>query len=229
MVTVVLKGVYVDLSNLAILWDLDGTIIDSTECHYKTWDAALSNHGYSLSREVFKSNYGRNNKASLPIYLGFDPDPSLAQAIIEEKESHFRQLVTEESKLVPGVTGWLKGLKNAGLRQVIASSASLKNITTMLSAHNLIGYFDLLVSGANLPAKPDPAVFLAAAAQLDQSPENCLVIEDSAAGVEAARQAGMTCIAVFTSHTKSQLNSADLVLDDFTVPFNETLLRLGLK
>lgn len=217
------------LPDLAILWDLDGTIIDSTECHYKTWAAALDKHGCSLSWEVFKSHYGRNNKAALPIYLGFNPDPSLAQEICEDKEVLFRQLVAEEAKLVPGVTSWLERSKIAGIRQAIASSAGLKNITTMLSAFNLVRFFDVLVSGANLPAKPNPAVFLAAAEQLKQLPENCLVIEDSSAGVDAARQAGMTCIAVMTSHTKSQLKDADLVLNDFNISFLEALNGLGLK
>lgn len=218
-----------NLPDLAILWDLDGTIIDSTECHYKTWVAALGKHGYTLTRELFDAHYGRNNKAALPIYLGFEPDPSLAQEIQEEKEILFRQIVTTEAKLVPGVTSWLEGSKNAGFRQAIASSAGLRNITTMLSAQNLIRFFDLLVSGANLPAKPDPAVFLAAAEQLGQSPEKCLVVEDSAAGVQAARQAGMTCIAVMTSHSKSQLKDADLVLDDFNSSLLEALNRLGLN
>lgn len=217
------------LSEMAILWDLDGTIIDSTECHYKTWVAALGKHDYTLTRELFNAHYGRNTKAVLPIYLGFKPDPSMAQEIREEKEILFRQLVTEEANLVPGVRSWLEGAKNAGVRQAIASSSSLKNITTMLSAYNLVSFFDFLVSGANLPAKPNPAVFLATAEQLNQSPENCLVIEDSAAGVQAAKQAGMTCIAVTTSHSKSQLKHADLVLDNFNSSFLEALSGLGLK
>jgi beta-phosphoglucomutase len=116
----------VSLSNLAILWDLDGTIIDSTECHYKTWVAALEKHGYTLSREDFKAHYGRNSKTVLPIYLGFDPDPSLAREIQEEKEFLFRQLVTKEANFVPGVTSWLEGLHNARVRQAIASSSNLK-------------------------------------------------------------------------------------------------------
>ena len=229
MVPVILRSADLELSKIVILWDLDGTIIDSTECHYKTWVAALEKHGYSLSHEVFKEHYGRNTKAVLPIYLGFEPDPSLAEAMREEKEILFRQIVTEEAKLVPGVTSWLKAAHQAGLKQSIASSSNLKNITTMLSAYDLIGYFDLLVSGANLPAKPNPAVFLAAAKQLDQPPEHCLVIEDSVAGVEAAKKAGMTCIAVVTSHTKSQLASADMVIEDFNLPFLDTLQNLGFN
>lgn len=149
----------------------------------------------------------------------------------KEKEILFRQLFTEESELVPGVKFWLAAIKDAGMKQAVASSANMKNITTMLSAHNLIGYFDLLVTGANLPAKPEPAVFLRAASQLGQLPENCLVIEDSVAGVKAAKNAGMACIAVVTSHKKEQLQDADLIIDDFNRPFFDTLeiLRQNLQ
>ncbi len=228
MVAVILRRCNLKSSKPVILWDLDGTIIDSTECHYKTWVAALEKYGYSISREIFNAHYGRNTKAVLPIYLGFEPDPALDKKIRNEKEILFRQLVTKESKLVPGVESWLVAANDAGLRQAVASSASLRNITTMLAAHNMIRYFNLLVSGANLPAKPNPAVFLAAADQLDEPYENCLVIEDSIAGVEAAKKAGMACVAVLTSHTRSQLGSPDRILDDFNVPFFDTIHDLGL-
>jgi len=218
----------VDLSKMVILWDLDGTIVDSTECHYKTWALTLEKHGFSLSREKFKAHYGKNTKTALPIYLGFDPDPTLAENIQQEKEALFRQIMPKESQLVPGVISWLAAADDAGFKQAIASSAGMKNITTMLSAFNLLSYFDSLVSGANLPAKPQPDVFLAAADQLNQLPENCLVIEDSTAGVEAAKKAGMTCIAVLTSHSKSQLASADLVIEDFNEPFTKVLHDLGI-
>ena len=215
-------------SKNAVLWDLDGTVIDSTECHYKTWALTLEKHGYSLSREKFKAHYGKNTQTALPIYLGFEPDPNLAENIQQEKEELFRQIMPKESRLVPGVISWLAAADDAGFMQAIASSASMKNITAMLKAHNLLGYFDLLVSGANLPAKPHPAVFLAAAEHLDQLPENCIVIEDSVAGVEAAKNAGITCVAVVTSHSKSQLKVADMVVDDFNIPFYKMLQDLGL-
>jgi beta-phosphoglucomutase-like phosphatase (HAD superfamily) len=102
----------------------------------------------------------------------------------------------------------------------------MKNITIMLNAFGLLGYFDLLVSGANLPAKPKPDVFLEAAKLLELSPQECLVIEDSAAGVQAAKNAGMTCIAVLTSHVKSQLTAADLLVDDFRTPFADAVAEL---
>lgn len=213
----------------AILWDLDGTIIDSTECHYKSWAAVLEKRGYTLSYKTFKAHYGKNTKTALPFYLGFDPEPDLEESIKMEKETLFRQLVTNEATLVPGVASWLESARNAGWKQAIASSAGMKNIATMLSAYNLIGHFDLLVSGANLPAKPRPDVFLTAAELLHQLPENCLVIEDSIAGIEAAKKAGMICIAVATSHDRSQLESADLILNDFNVPFFDTLDHIRMN
>lgn len=212
----------------AILWDLDGTIIDSTECHYESWVEALKHHGYSITRDLFDANYGRNNQASLSTFLGFDPDPSLSRQIFQKKENLFRAEVPEIGTMVPGVNTWLTSANQMGIRQAIASSAGMKNITTMLSAFGLLGFFDLLVSGANLPAKPEPDVFLAAADLLNLSPEGCIVIEDSAAGVEAAKRAGMACIAVVTSHAKSQLVSADMILNDFTTPFLGAIRSLGL-
>lgn len=212
----------------AILWDLDGTIIDSTECHYQSWVNALKSHGYSITRDLFNANFGRNNQTSLSIFLGFKPDPKLSNQIIQEKEHLFRAEVPEIGSMVPGVNTWLTTAKQMGIRQAIASSAGMKNITTMFSVFELLGYFDLLVSGANLPAKPEPDVFLAAADLLKLPPEGCVVIEDSVAGVEAAKRAGMACIAVVTSHAKSQLASADIIVDDFTTPFLDAIRSLGL-
>jgi HAD superfamily hydrolase (TIGR01509 family) len=82
---------------------------------------------------------------------------------------------------------------------------------------SLQGYFNTIVSGTNLPAKPEPDVFLKAAKDLGCLPADCLVIEDSLAGVRAAKTAGMHCVAVTTSHARGELNSADIVVDDFTV------------
>ncbi|HEY9122446.1 MAG TPA: HAD family phosphatase [Brevefilum sp.] len=207
----------------AILWDLDGTIIDSTECHFESWSEALKNHGYSLTREIFDAHYGRNTQSVLPLYLGFEPGPELFEKINVEKEKIFREQVVRKGTMVPGVESWMRSANQLGIKQAIASSSGMKNITTMLSAFGLLGYFDLLVSGANLPAKPEPDVFLEAAKLFELSPAECLVIEDSLAGVQAAKNAGMLCFAVLTSHTKAQLTSADLLVDDFRTPFLDAI------
>lgn len=214
--------------NLAILWDMDGTIIDTTECHFTTWSYTLQKYGFELDRKVYDANFGRNNRTSLPLFLGFDPDPELFKLLLKEKEARFRQVAMDEASLVQGVESWLADAKEAYFLQAVASSASMENITTLMSRFNLLQYFDVFVSGDDLPAKPEPIVFLQAAKVLDQSPENCVVIEDSLSGVKAAKKARMKCIAVTTNHPKSELALADHIVEDFTQPLADVLKDMDL-
>lgn len=213
---------------LAILWDMDGTIIDSTACHYSTWKVALEKYGFEIDRHVYQENFGRNNRALLPLLLGFTPKQDLFNKITTEKEALFRELAPQEASLVPGVEDWLVEAKNAQIPQAVASSASMRNISSLMTSFDLLVYFDFFLSGADLPAKPAPIVFLEAAKVLDRTPEQCLVIEDSQAGISAAKRAGMTCIAVATTHPKHELAMADMVVDDFTKPLMDILGVLGL-
>lgn len=209
--------------HIAILWDLDGTIVDSKECHYKSWKAVFDKHGFPFSRSAYEENFGRNNQTALSIYLGYQPDRDLAEMIVEEKENIFRRNVGEESLLVPGVRAWLEAAQDRQFPQAVASSAPMENIVSTLASFKLRSYFDHLVSGAELPAKPEPDVFLEAARKVGHAPERCLVIEDSAPGVRAAKNAKMRCIAVATSRNDKSLASADLVIKDFTLPFAQAL------
>lgn len=209
----------------AILWDLDGTIVDTKTSHVFTWETALQKHGYALDMAVFESNFGRNNTTLLPILLGFTPDDDLMTQIIEDKEALFRQIAPERITLVPGVETWLSAADGLNYAQAIASSAPMENITTMLGIFNLESYFQSIISGTDLPAKPKPDVFFQAAQTLAVQPENCVVIEDSLAGVEAAHRAGMRCIAVSTTHPRRDLSQADIVIDDFTTPMIDILRR----
>jgi beta-phosphoglucomutase len=213
--------------NHAFLWDLDGTIVDTKDCHFFTWESALNMHGFELDRDVYGMNFGRNNNALAPLFLGFDPDDDLLEALIDHKETLFRQIAPEQTKLVPGVRTWLATAAGMNIKQAIASSAPIENITTMLAHFELERYFNTIVSGTYLPAKPEPDIFLKAAKDLGCSPTNCLVIEDSLAGVKAAKNAGMHCVAVTTSHAREELIRADIVIDDFTGPLNKILLALG--
>jgi len=211
----------------AILWDLDGTIVDTYAGHLQTWENALEAYGYQLDRALFVEQFGRNNASLLPALLGFEPEPDLMKKIIEAKERLFLEITAEWITLVPGVTSWLRAAAELNYTQAIASSAPMDNIRSMLAVHDLEGHFASLVSGSNLPAKPEPDVFLRAADILQVPKENCLVIEDSVAGVAGAKQAGMRCIAVTTTWPSNKLSQADLVVDDFTMPLIECLRALN--
>jgi len=213
---------------LAILWDMDGTILDTKACHFYCWEKTLSNYGCELDKKLFDANFGRAARSVLPLYLGFDPDETLSNQILDEYRKLLMSLMPQNSKLVPGVMSWLQGYKDHCVPQVVASSATMETLESILTVFNLRDYFEHLIAGAKLPAKPEPDVFLKAARILDYAPENCCVIEDSKAGVKAAKTAGMYCVAVATTFSRSDLSLADAVIADFTVPFTAVMGELGI-
>lgn len=213
----------------AILWDLDGTIFDTKDSHFKTWEYALNQHGFDLKKETFETYFGRNNHATLPYFLGFKPEPALEKDIVDLKETYFRDIAAQEVSLVKGVEDWLLEAKRLGFPQAIASSAPMENIQTLLTEFELTSYFGAVVSGEYLPAKPLPDVFYKAADALGQLPQNCWVIEDSLHGIEAAKSAGMICLAVAITHSPSELSHADLILEDFTQPLADVIAQVSQR
>lgn len=216
------------IADIAILWDMDGTIIDTRSCHFQSWRDTLRKHGYDLNKQTFESNFGRNTQTILPIFLGFEPDGAMVSRLIDEKERNFRQKALQKTTLVPGVRSWLGKAKALRIPQAIASSGSQENIEFLVSGFDLSPFFHALISGADLPAKPEPDVFLSAARTLNRKPENCLVIEDSLPGLKAARKAGMHCVAVTTSQPRSALIDADLIIPDYSFPFEEMLEHFNI-
>ncbi|MHB1354960.1 MAG: HAD family hydrolase [Anaerolineae bacterium] len=199
---------------IAILWDMDGVIADTGEAHFLAWQVLYRERGETILQEEFARTFGMSNLPILRAWLGEDQPLDYLQAISKRKEQLFRQLAHEHTHVLPGVIAWLERGRARGYRQAVASSGPMANVVTLVTALDIADYFDALVSGAGLPrSKPDPAVFLQAAAALGAQPADCLVIEDSLMGVEAAKAAGMRCIAVTNTHPASKLWQADLVID----------------
>ena len=194
----------------AALWDVDGTLIDSREYHWLSWQGALAAEGFELTREQFYKTFGRRNDEILPVYF-----PSYSPADIarvgEAKEEAYRALVRERGiELLPGVGRWLERLRDGGWLQAIASSAPRRNLDAIVAALGLEEYFAAVASAEDVTeGKPDPQVFLAAAAKLGVGPRSCVVVEDAPAGTEAARRAGMRCVGVLSSHAELR---ADIVV-----------------
>ncbi|MFN2159392.1 MAG: HAD family hydrolase [Anaerolineales bacterium] len=198
----------------AVLWDMDGVLVDTAELHYLTWKSTLVNHNIPISRVDFNNTFGMNNGQVLTCLLGQAPSPTLLDEINLSKEELFRALLRESAELYPGVIELLSGLHQARYKQAIASSAPQENIEIVLEKFNLVPYFDATVSGHSLPSKPDPGVFLLASQRLQIPAGNCIVIEDSFAGIQAANQAGMRCVAVATTHPLDALGDADIAVND---------------
>jgi len=181
----------------AILWDLDGTIADSTALHFQAWQAMMRRYDVELSYQSFIDDYGRNNAEILAEHFGIDAHAMIEQAA-REKEAAFRALLTPGSiQMLPGVASWLEWFRARGLVQVIGSSGPMANIAAIVHVLGIGDYFLSLTSGTHLAkGKPDPAIFLRCAAVAGISPAECVVIEDSIHGIEAAQRAGMHSIAV---------------------------------
>jgi len=202
----------------AVLWDMDGTLLDSADYHWLSWREVLAAEGFALTRERFAESFGRRNDATLRAYFGEGFPLSEVERIGAIKEARYREMVRRHGvELLPGVGRWLARLKANGWRQALASSASLLNVEAILGGLNVAGFFDAIVSAEDVQTgKPDPEVFLVAAARVSASPARCVVIEDAPAGLEAARLAGMRTIGVQSSHASLQADVVVRTLDDLS-------------
>jgi beta-phosphoglucomutase len=195
-----------------VLWDLDGTIVDSAELHYLAWREALRALGHEHTREEFARGFGKRNDLVVRDLLGDALPADAACLLIEDKETRYRRLVRERGlKPLPGVAEWLERLRGGGFRQALASSAPPANIEVSLEALGLGRYLDAVVSAEEVGhGKPDPAIFLEAARRLGVPPARCVVVEDAPAGLEGARRAGMRSVGLLSDrHSKLE---ADLVV-----------------
>lgn len=182
----------------AVLWDLDGTLVDSGELHWRAWVETMAAEGIAITREQFLASFGRRNDSFVPEWLGEGATPERVERVGEEKEARYRRLVREHGLApLPGAARWLARLQEEGWAQAVASSAPRCNVEIMLEALDFRGCFQALVAAEDVQkGKPHPEVFLTAAARLEVEPFRCVVVEDAAAGVEAARRAGMRSIGV---------------------------------
>jgi len=196
-----------------VIWDMDGVLVDTGDFHYRSWVETLKEYGIEFSHEDFRTTFGMNNEGILRMFLGERFTEDLYSEISDKKEQNFRRAIRGKVQLLPGVLSLLKALKSANIPQAVGSSAPSENIDAINRELNLGSYFQILVSAASMPSKPDPAVFLSAANKLQAPAEHCLVIEDAIAGVEAAHRAGMKCLAVTTTNTDVNLQSADRIVN----------------
>jgi HAD superfamily hydrolase (TIGR01509 family) len=202
-----------DLSQYGVLWDLDGVLIDSSQQHLESWISVLPRFGLTMSRELHEQTFGMNNREILTIMLGEPPEADLLRRISSEKESAFREIIKGTVEPLAGAVELLEQLYSANMRQAIASSAPEENIHVVVEELQIGRYFQALVSGHDLPAKPDPAVYLEAARQIELGPGACVVVEDAVVGVRGAKKAGMRALGVTTTHTADALQDADLVVE----------------
>jgi HAD superfamily hydrolase (TIGR01509 family) len=210
----------------AILWDLDGVIVDSGDLHHHSFEVVLAEYGLEFPRDTFQKIFGRNNDSVLEAVIGKKPDPEWRDIVNIKKEEWFCRHIHGNLKLLPGVLEWLKWFDNEGIPQAVASSAPMENITLSLDEFQLSNYFQAVISGNRIAGKPDPKVFLRAATALEIPPEKCIVIEDTLHGMQGAFAGGMRCITVATTLPITEFTSATVSLNRLTDISEKQMLDL---
>ena len=202
----------------AILFDLDGTMLDNNGYHLLSWQEYLGRLGIRLSSEDYKANVsGRTNRDAVEHIFDKKMSEEKAEHYYLEKEKIYREMYAPFIRPVAGLLELLQELQRNKVTMAIATSGIQLNIDFMFEHVPVKNYFDKVVNSTHISkGKPDPEIFIVTADSLNLKPVNCIVFEDSISGVEAGKAAGMKVVALTTTHQKNELLMADLVIDDYT-------------
>lgn len=201
----------------AVIFDLDGTILDNNEYHLESWKQYLKNIGREMSDEEYNEKInGRTNRDVVKYLYGNDLSEEDIWKFTLEKEAIYRSLYKPFIAPVEGLIPLLEDLHGHDVPMAIATSGIQVNIDFMFENVPIKKYFRKVVDSSYIKkGKPDPEIFLTTAALLDVPPGLCLVFEDSVVGIRSAKAAGMKVAAVATTHAKEELADADMIIDDF--------------
>jgi|SRR5947209_6872320 len=182
----------------AAIWDVDGTLVDTAEQHFAAWTQLAAVIDKPFARRHFQETFGRRNPEIVRAVFDANASDAKVADLGDRKERAYRTAVKRDGVLLlPGVRELLSGLRAIGWRQAIGSSAPRENLELILDVTGTRGDFDVIVSAEDTTrGKPDPQVFLVAAERLGVPAGRCVVFEDAVAGVQAAKAAGMKCVAV---------------------------------
>lgn len=191
----------------AVLFDMDGVLVDNHSFHVAAWNEFCSRHGKQLTEEEFNSHVNGHTIQSVIRYLfGSALSPQETEALGEEKEAIYRRRYAPHMQPVPGLESFLMRLQQAGWQLAVATSAPTKNLHFVLKGLKIEKYFTVCVDSTGVKnGKPAPDIYLKAAEALNMPAKRCIVIEDSLAGIAAGQAAGMAVIALTTTHTAEEL------------------------
>jgi HAD superfamily hydrolase (TIGR01509 family) len=190
----------------AILFDLDGLMFDSEPHSLASWEAVLHERGVTLDQLTIDSILGLRIDATARTLIDRYHLPDTVQGLADAKTEYQMAHLAGNVKPMPGLFELLGEIDRRGLKKAIASSGIRRYVEAVLRVSDLLDRFSVIITGDQVAhGKPAPDVFLAAAKALNVEPQHCLVLEDAPAGVQAAKAAGMTCIAV-PDHSVAQLD-----------------------
>jgi beta-phosphoglucomutase len=184
-------------ADYGVIWDLDGTLVDTSELHFEAWTRLARELNRTVSRSAFERTFGRRNPEIIRELFAADfPDAEVSR-LGDRKEEFYRQAARRGMELLPGARSLLEAIHNDRSGQAIGSSAPRANVDLIIDLTGIRHFISVVVSMEDTErGKPDPQVFQIAAERLGVKSHRCIVFEDARPGVEAAKAAGMKCIAV---------------------------------
>jgi len=202
--------------NKAVLFDMDGVLIDSYEAHFQSWVDLGKETATAFSRDDFKWAFGRTSRETVAKYWGANLDDAKIRKLDDRKEALYRDIIADHLPIMPGVLALIDALQAAGFKMAVGSSGPPENVHLTVDKLGRKDKFGAVITGMDVKhGKPNPEVFLVAAKRLGVAPEQCVVIEDAPAGIAAARAGNMSAVGlVSTGRTREELADAHLIVGE---------------
>lgn len=211
---------------------MDGVVINSNPYHKIAWETFLQKKGIPVDDLYFENVLsGRTGPTSLKLIFGKNLSPDLLDKYLLEVDQAYQNILrqSEENLAIPGIYDFLDSIREQGHRLALATSAPPLNIEMGLEKLKLQGVFDVVVGKVDVSkGKPHPEVYLTTLKAIGLPKENCIVFEDSKAGIQSALSAGIAVVGIASGHTKEELmeEGVSLAVDDFTDLTLEKVLRI---
>jgi len=204
----------------AVLFDMDGVIVDSEPLHVAAFQATLKRYGHDLSEGQYKQHFaGRSDQAGFKQYFDFIGESIELPVIMDEKARAYLGLAADQLVPYPGVIEFIRDQAANKISLALVTGSLRAEAEVTLEAFGLTDFFKAIIAAEGISqSKPSPEGYLKGAKALGFKPADCIVIEDAPSGIKAAKMAGMRCLAVTTTHTKEELKEATALTDQ---------LRLG--
>jgi beta-phosphoglucomutase family hydrolase len=211
----------------AVIFDLDGVIVESENAHIEAEKQTFLKYDVRISTEELREYTGTTAKAMFTELIRKYRLKTTFEEMSSQKEEILFGLLKKDAEPTKGIITLLRKLKSERTRLAIGSSSTKKQIKYVLDKLEIAHMFDSVVGAEDIVnSKPDPEIFLKAAAELNANPSECLVVEDSKLGVEAAKRAHMKCVGYRNPNSGNQdLSKADIITDDFSRLDIEALLH----
>ena len=213
----------------AVLFDMDGVVVDNLPYHVDAWLLFCERHNIPLTREIFyRELNGMNSKDTFEWFYQKEMSRAEVEVLEEEKEILYRGFYKEHMKPAAGLVTFIKALRAHGIKTALATSAGPGNIDFIVDGLGIRDQFDAIIGGAEVrKGKPDPEIYLKAAALVGVDPADCWVIEDSLQGIASGLNAGMQVVGITTSHTAEELAHTHWIAADFVDLFDHLKERIS--